>query len=94
VLVLQHNLKNIEPQVQLLRSTAYFDMFASGPKGVVAAAKGKGKAGWTFEQLRALLQLCYSEALKSERHDVSAAAEKALDEHVQQLGQAMGRDFR
>ena len=95
VLVLQHNLKNIEPQVQLLRSTLYFDLFAGGPKNVVAHAKSQNKSrGFSFEQMKALLQLCYSEALKSDRRDVSAAAEKGLEEHVQQLSQVMGLDFR
>jgi exocyst complex component 4 len=89
VLVLQHNLKNIEPEVQLLRSTLYFDLFAGGPKNIIAHAKSKGKsAGFSFEQMRALLQLCYSEALASDRRD---AAEKAMEESVQQLSQAMGR---
>src|SRR4051812_7536874 len=86
VLVLQHNLKNIEPQVQLLRSTLYFEIFTGGPKSVIAHAKARSKSlGFSFEQMKALLQLCYSEALKSDRRDLSVAAEKALEEHVQQL---------
>jgi exocyst complex component 4 len=95
VLVLQHNLKNIEPQVQLLRSTLYFDLYAGGPNNVIAHAKTKSKSvGFSFEQMKVLLQLCYSEALKSDQQDVSAAAEKGLEEHMQQLSQAMGLDFR
>jgi exocyst complex component 4 len=88
VLVLQHNLKNIEPEVQLLRSTLYFDLFAGGPKSIIGHAKSKGKSlEFSFEQMRALLQLCYSDALTSDRRD---AAEKGLEESVQQLRQAMG----
>jgi exocyst complex component 4 len=94
VLVLQHNLKNVEPQVQLLRSTLYFDLFAGGPKNVIAHTKTKSKSpGFSFEQMKALLRLCYSEALKSDQRDVSAAAEKGLEEDMQQLSKAMGMDF-
>jgi exocyst complex component 4 len=95
VLVLQHNLKNIEPQIQLLRSTLYFDLFSGGPDNVIAHAKTKSKSlGFSFEQMKALLQLCYSEALKSDRRDVAVAAEKGLEEHILQLGKVMGLDFR
>jgi exocyst complex component 4 len=95
VLVLQHNLKNIEPRVQLLRSTLYFELFSGGPDNVIAHAKAKGKAlSFSFEQMKALLQLCYSEALKSDRRDVVVAAEKGLEDHVQQLGKVLGLDFR
>ncbi|KAK5170835.1 hypothetical protein LTR04_003094 [Oleoguttula sp. CCFEE 6159] len=98
VLVLQQNLKNIEPGASLARAARFLDLFAEGPDAVLAAAKaareGGGEAAdkaFGYEEMRALLELCYSERLGSERRDVAGSAKKGLDELVALLGEYMGR---
>jgi exocyst complex component 4 len=44
LLVLQQNLKNIEPAVALVRSAHYFDLFAAGPDAIIALTKAAREA--------------------------------------------------
>jgi exocyst complex component 4 len=79
ILVLQQNLKNIEPDAQLPRSATYYGLFALGSEEIVKRAKEQGKEiGFSNEQVTVLLQLVYSEALKSDRREISVAAERGL----------------
>jgi exocyst complex component 4 len=79
ILVLQQNLKNIEPDASLSRSATYYDLFTLGSEQIVKRAKDQGKdMGFSNEQITILLKLVYSEALKSERRDISVAAERGL----------------
>jgi exocyst complex component 4 len=88
ILVLQQNLKNVEPEALLSRSALYFDMFSAGPEAIVQAAKTQGKElGFTYEEMRILMELCYSEGLRSERRDVAVQAKRGLDENVLALSE-------
>jgi exocyst complex component 4 len=88
ILVLQQNLKNVEPDALLSRSALYFDMFTAGPEAIVQAAKTQGKElGFTYDEMRVLMELCYSEGLRSERRDVAVQAKRGLDENVLSLSE-------
>ena len=79
ILVLQQNLKNIEPSTTLSRSASFYDMFTLGSERIVKQAKEQGRnMGFTNEQVTKLLKLVYSEALKSPRREISVAAERGL----------------
>jgi exocyst complex component 4 len=86
ILVLQQNLKNIEPRAALNRSALYYDLFLAGPDAVISKAKDGGKAcGFTYEEMKVLLELCYSEALSKEEGSVQA--KRSLDEHLLELSE-------
>jgi exocyst complex component 4 len=88
VLVLQQNLKNVEPNAILSRSAFYYDMFTNGPAAIIDAAKTQGKnLGFTYDEMKVLLDLCYSEALRSERRDIVVQAERGLEENVLALSE-------
>ncbi|KIW09599.1 uncharacterized protein PV09_00468 [Verruconis gallopava] len=79
ILVLQQNLKNVEPSASLAQSASYYELFTAGADEIVKRAKQQGKAiGFTAEQISMLLKLVYSEALASDRREVSVAAERGL----------------
>jgi len=98
ILVLQQNLKNIESSPNLSRSAQYWDLFSLGPEGIVKGAKElkgmiergereKGDMGWGFgfEELKSLVELCYSEALqhaRDARRESALQARRGLNEQV------------
>lgn len=105
ILVLQQNLKNIEAGVDLARAANYWALFDRGADAIVAKAKedaakatednpvpvGRDPDRFTYDELKALIELCYSESMASpERGNVNAAkrnmAEKLLElsEHMWQ----------
>lgn len=88
ILVLQQNLKAIEGEVALSRSAHFFELFTEGGgDAVLARAKEAGTKdlGFTFEEWKALLELCYSEGLQSTQRELSVHARKMLEEHIRQL---------
>jgi exocyst complex component 4 len=88
VLVLQQNLKNVEVDAQLRRSALYYDLFGSGPDAVIAEAKRTGKkCEFTYDEMKQLLELCYSEKKKSERREEVVAAERGLADRLLQLSE-------
>ncbi|KAK4104947.1 hypothetical protein N658DRAFT_483757 [Parathielavia hyrcaniae] len=104
VLVLQQNLKNIEegPGAELDRSTAYFELFEGGPDAIVTRARedgekarteGNGKdlggVRFTYDELKALLELCYSEQLADPERGVAAAAKRLLADKLLALSEYM-----
>lgn len=105
ILVLQQNLKNIEAGVDMARAANYWALFDEGANAIVVKAKedaakaaeennvpiGRDPDRFTYDELKALIELCYSELLASaERGNVNAAkrnmAEKLLElsEHMWQ----------
>lgn len=105
ILVLQQNLKNIEAGVDMARAANYWALFDEGADAIVAKAKedaaraaeennvpiGRDPDRFTYDELKALVELCYSELMASaERGNVNAAkrnmAEKLLElsEHMWQ----------
>ncbi len=91
ILVLQQNLKNIEKGITLSRSTHFFQLFTEGPEAIVAKAKETGGKGleFNYDELKVLVELCYSEALNSSRRDVAMQAKKGLSDHLLQLSEAL-----
>ena len=91
ILVLQQNLKSIESGAALTRSAQFYDYFMQGVDVIVARAKETGgkDLGFTLEEVKVLVALCYSAALQSQQRDVAAQAKKALSDHQLQLAEYM-----
>jgi exocyst complex component 4 len=95
ILVLQQNLKNIEPDVSLARAASYFDLFTSGPEAVVQKAReGKEGAGrrretFSYDELKTLVELCFSEQLADPERGVSTVAKRGMGEYLLQLSEYM-----
>jgi exocyst complex component 4 len=102
VLVLQQNLKNIEvgPGAELGRAKEYFELFAAGPDGIVKRAKEDAEkvrangetavaVSFTYDELKALLELCYSEQLADPERGVAAAAKRQLADKLLGLSEYM-----
>ncbi len=86
--VLYHNLLNIEPEGDLPRSFAYFRWFDKGPEAIILAAK-RGELVFTYEELKVLVELCYSEAVESRDEDEAKKGKNSLDDGLLQLSEAM-----
>ncbi|KAK6952219.1 exocyst subunit [Daldinia eschscholtzii] len=101
ILVLQQNLKNIEAGVDLARAANYYSLFQDGPDQIVEKArrdKEREASGgppipeaerFTYDELKALLELCYSEQLADPERGVAAAAKRKMGEKVLALSEFM-----
>ncbi|KKF93624.1 putative exocyst complex component sec8 [Ceratocystis platani] len=95
ILVLQQNLKNIEDGVDLKRATSYFGMFSQGGDKILEAAHNmkslpdEAPDKFTHEELKKLLELCYSEQLSDPERGVAAAARRQMDDKMQNLDEIM-----
>ncbi|KAK4138725.1 hypothetical protein BT67DRAFT_476867 [Trichocladium antarcticum] len=95
VRVLQQNLRNIEEDGDLGRARAYFGLFEGGPDEVVRRARedslaGAGDGGgFTYEELKAVLELCYSEQLADPERGVAAAARRQMADKLLGLSEYM-----
>lgn len=103
VLVLQQNLKNIEEGADLSRAAEYFSLFDRGPDAIVekarevAEATGKGggegeerKEGvevFTYDELKNLMELCYSVQLNDPERGVTAAAKREMGDKMLNLSE-------
>jgi exocyst complex component 4 len=95
ILVLQQNLKNIESDVSLARASRFFDLFTDGPDAVIEEAeeskeKGEGEKGsFSYEELKTLIELCYSEQLASPERGITTVANRGMGEHLLHLSEHM-----
>ena len=90
ILVLQQNLKAIEADAVLSRSAVYFEMFDKGAEEIVKRARAQGKdMGYSLEELKGLVELCYSEGLRSEGREGAVAARKGLGAKVLELSELL-----
>ena len=99
ILVLQQNLKNIEEDVSLGRAARYYDLFVEGAEAVVAFAKQEKEAEdkegeeakqmFGYEELKTLVELCFSEQVVSGERGISASAKRAMGEMVMRLNEVM-----
>ncbi|KAH6652200.1 Sec8 exocyst complex component-specific domain-containing protein [Truncatella angustata] len=89
ILVLQQNLKNIEAGIDLARAANYYSLFEAGPDGIVAKAKADnekdrdavpGEERFSYDELKALVELCYSEQLANPERGIAAAAKRQMGE--------------
>ncbi|KAI1328776.1 Sec8 exocyst complex component-specific domain-containing protein [Xylariaceae sp. FL0255] len=100
ILVLQQNLKNIEAGVDLAKAANYYALFEQGPDAIVEKAKTNKQRqadgdsvpeaeNFTFEELKALVELCYSEELADPERGVNAAAKRRMGENHLALSEHM-----
>ncbi|TVY15988.1 putative exocyst complex component sec8, partial [Lachnellula arida] len=94
ILVLQQNLKNIEADVNLDRAAKFFDLFNEGPDAVIRHAKegnsvSGGKEQFSYDELKTLVELCYSEQTSSPERGISTLAKRGLGDHLLQLSEFM-----
>lgn len=66
----------------------------SETNGEINAGEGEGKNGgreenFTYEELKSLLELCYSEQLNSPERGISTVAKRGMGEHLLQLSEYM-----
>jgi exocyst complex component 4 len=88
ILVLQQNLKNIEADVSLSRAASFFDLFTEGADAVVKQAKEgreEGKEVFSYDELKTLVELCYSEQLASPERGIMTSASRNMGDHMLQL---------
>ncbi|KAK5627215.1 hypothetical protein RRF57_002930 [Xylaria bambusicola] len=100
ILVLQQNLKNIESDVDLARASNYYKLFQEGADAIVGKAKHdkeqEANAGsipeaerFSYDELKALIELCYSVQLADPERGVNAAAKRQMGEKVLALSEYM-----
>jgi exocyst complex component 4 len=100
ILVLQQNLKNIEQDVSLQRAARYYDMFMEGPEAVVRKAKEENgdtaakkmaskRDTFSYDELKTLVELCFSEQLANPERGVSTVAKRGMGEYLLQLSEYM-----
>jgi exocyst complex component 4 len=96
ILVLQQNLKNIEEDVDLARASNYFLLFDKGAAAIVEKAKqekdqqdGDDSDHFSYDELKVLLELCYSEQLANPERGIASAAKRQMDEKLLALSEQM-----
>jgi len=79
-----------EEDVALTRSARFFDWFLEGPEKVVEhAAAEKGTSGFSYDELKVLVELCFSEGLRSENREENVKAKKGLNDCLLRLSEVM-----
>ncbi|KAI1823163.1 Sec8 exocyst complex component-specific domain-containing protein [Xylaria intraflava] len=100
ILVLQQNLKNIEADVSLARAANYYRLFKEGPDAIVEKAKQNKEREidqrsipesekFSYDELKALVELCYSAPLADPERGVNSAAKRQMGEKVLALSEHM-----
>lgn len=103
ILVLQQNLKNIEAGVDLTRAANYWALFDQGADAVVAKAKedaakaaadnagvtGREPDRFTYDELKTLIELCYSELLASKERGIENNARRTMGDKLLELSEHM-----
>lgn len=98
-LVLQQNLKNIEKGADLARAANYYALYGQGADAIVARAKAdkeKGADGngndpdhFSYDELKALVELCYSEQLANPERGIASAAKRQMGDKMLGLSEHM-----
>jgi len=90
ILVLQQNLKNVEMDFGGLdRAAGYFILFSQGPDEVIKVAKEGNNGKYSYEELKTLVELCYSEQIADPERGISTTAKRAMGDHLLQLSEYM-----
>lgn len=94
ILVLQQNLKNVEGKVvSLERARQYYNLWINTGTGVkeLIARAAQGPIGFDFDELKAMINLCYSESLiaNTGRKETVLQAKKAMVEAMKELSETM-----
>jgi len=89
ILVLQQNLKNIETGGELVRASTFYALYAGGMENLIKTAK-EGKIGFSYDDLKVLVELYFSEAMSNRRESASALqARRSLNENLLALSEIM-----
>jgi exocyst complex component 4 len=89
ILVLQQNLKNIEPLAELSRASRFYSLYGGGMVDLIANAKA-GKLDFTYDELKIIMELYFSEAMNNRRESSSALqAKRSLNENLLALSEIM-----
>jgi len=81
-----------EDDGMLTLSSRYYDLFLQGPDAVmnyVKERKAGGSIEYTYDELRTLIELCYSAALRGEDREESIRARKNMGDMLLSLGEIM-----
>jgi len=93
ILVLQQNLKNIEPNSNLSRAADYYDLFMEGAEAVLKKAKEskekEDREEFTYDELKTLIELCFSERIADPERGVSTVARRNMGDCLLQLSEYM-----
>lgn len=98
ILVLQQNLKNVEDGTDLAKAAGYFSLFERGPDAIIEKAReykdrhGMGTLSidpnsFSYDELRALIELCYSEQMANPERGITSAARRQLDDRFARLSE-------
>lgn len=96
ILVLQQNLKNIEKGADLARAANYYALYGQGADAIVARAKEDKDKGaeldpdhFSYDELKALVELCYSEQLANPERGIASAAKRQMGDKLLGLSEHM-----
>ncbi len=82
-----------DADVLLGKSAQFYNLFLQGAAKVVdyaRAAKSRGEAvGYSYDELKVLVELCYSEGLRSTEREGNLKAKKGLQDSLLGLGEVM-----
>ncbi|KAH6963890.1 Sec8 exocyst complex component-specific domain-containing protein [Fusarium avenaceum] len=99
ILVLQQNLKNVEEGVNLARAANYFSLYEQGADAIVEKAKedkeqqrgtsAQDPDNFSYDELKALVELCYSEAMANPERGIATAAKRQMQDKLLGLSEHM-----
>ncbi|KAM0363713.1 hypothetical protein ACHAO7_002021 [Fusarium culmorum] len=99
ILVLQQNLKNVEEGVDLARTANYFSLYEQGADAIVEKAKedkeqqrgtsAQDPDNFSYDELKALVELCYSEAMANPERGIATAAKRQMQDKLLGLSEHM-----
>lgn len=82
-----------DADVLLEKSAHFYNLFLQGAGKVVdyaKAAKSKGEiVGYSYDELKVLVELCYSEGLRSKEREENLKAKKGMQDSLLWLGEVM-----
>ena len=77
----------------LSMSAQFFDLFLQGPEKVMAFVRRRkgqdGGVGYTYDELRVLIELCFSARLRSPDREESVRAKRSMQDTLLLLGELM-----
>jgi exocyst complex component 4 len=89
IMVLQQNLKNVDESADLSRASRFYSLYGGGMDDLIANAKA-GKLEFTYDELKVIVELYFSEAMNNRRESSSALqARRSLNENLLALSEIM-----
>ncbi|EXJ75557.1 uncharacterized protein A1O5_00063 [Cladophialophora psammophila CBS 110553] len=77
----------------LISSSRYFDLFLTGPDSILQYVREcksqKKEVGYTYDELRTLVELCFSAKLRGDDREEAVRARKGLQDALLGLGEGM-----